>query len=51
MVTAAMALAYLFRRERSKLTAGMIAVLPGDEAAKEMEANWQVIEKAPEKKQ
>jgi hypothetical protein len=34
MIWAGMAMVYLFRRERSKLTAGMIVALPGDEAAR-----------------
>ena len=50
MIWAAMAMVYLFRRERSKLTAGMIVALPGDEAAKEMAASFQTIEKPEEKK-
>jgi hypothetical protein len=45
MIWAAMALVYLFRRERSRLTAGMIVALPQDEAQKELESNFQVIEK------
>jgi hypothetical protein len=48
MIWAALALVYLFRRERSKLTAGMIVALPGDEAARELASNFQTIEK-PEK--
>jgi hypothetical protein len=48
MIWAAMALVYLFRRESSKLTRGMIVALPGDEAAKEMQSNFQTIQK-PEK--
>jgi hypothetical protein len=50
MIWAAMALVYLFRRERSKLTAGMIVALPGDEAARELAANFQTIQKPEEKK-
>jgi hypothetical protein len=45
MIWAAMAMVYLFRRERSKLTAGMVVALPGDEAAKEMAASFQTIVK------
>lgn len=48
MIWAGMALVYLFRRESSKLTRGMIVALPGDEAAKEMQSNFQTIQK-PEK--
>jgi hypothetical protein len=48
MIWAAMALVYLFRRESSKLTRGMIVALPGDEAVKEMQSNFQTIQK-PEK--
>jgi hypothetical protein len=51
MLWAAMAMVYLFRRERSRLTAGMIIALPGDEAAKEIEAGFQVIQKSEDTKQ
>ncbi len=44
MVMAAMAMTVLFRR--SSLTKGLMVVLPGSEAAKEIETNFQVIEKA-----
>lgn len=44
MVTAAMAMTVLFRR--SGLTKGLMVVLPGPEAAKEIETNFQVIEKS-----
>jgi hypothetical protein len=50
MIWAACSMVYLFRRERSKLTAGMIVALPGDEAAKEMNSSFEVIEKTEEKK-
>jgi len=50
MIWAAMAMVYLFRRERSKLTAGMIVALPGDEAAKEMAASFQTIQKPDKEK-
>lgn len=50
MVWAAMAMVLLFRRERSRLTAGMIIVLPGDEAAKEMAADFQIIQKSEDTK-
>ena len=44
MVMAAMAMVVLFRR--SPLTKGLMVVLPEAEAAKEIETNFQVIEKA-----
>ncbi len=44
MVMAALAMTVLFRR--SPLTAGLMVVLPGAEAAKEIETNFQVIEKS-----
>jgi len=50
MLWAGMAMVYLFRRERSKLTAGMIVALPGDEAAKELAASFQTIEKTDKEK-
>ena len=50
MIWAGMAMVYLFRRERSKLTAGMIVALPGDEAAKELAANFQTIQKTDKEK-
>jgi hypothetical protein len=46
MIWAAMAMGFLFRRETSRLTRGMLVALPGDEAAKELVANFQVIEKS-----
>jgi hypothetical protein len=45
MIWAAMAMTYLFRRETSRLTRGMLVALPGDEAAKELAAGFQTIEK------
>lgn len=50
MLMAAVALTALFRRERSKLTRGMIVVLPGDEAAKEIATDLQTIQKSNEEK-
>lgn len=50
MIWAAMALVYLFRRESSRLTKGMLVALPGDEAAKEMAANFQTIQKPDKEK-
>ena len=50
MIWSALAMVYLFRRERTKLTAGMIVALPGDEAAKELQSNFEVIEKSKETK-
>jgi len=45
-VAAAISLAALFRRESSRLTRGMLAVLPGEEAALELNANLQTIQKS-----
>jgi len=45
MIWSAMAMTYLFRRETSRLTKGMLVALPGDEAAKELAAGFQTIEK------
>ena len=45
MVWAAMAMSYLFRRETSRLTKGMIVALPADEATRELASNFEVIEK------
>jgi hypothetical protein len=50
MVMAALALTVLFRRETSRLTRGMIIVLPGAEAAKEIDTNFQVLEKPNKEK-
>jgi hypothetical protein len=44
MVMAAMAMAVLFRR--SPLTKGLMVVLPEAEATKEIESDFQIIEKA-----
>jgi hypothetical protein len=45
MVAAALAMAYLFRKEHSRLTKGMIVALPEIEAEKELAADMQVIQK------
>ena len=50
MIVAALALTVLFRRESSKLTKGMLVVLPSAEAAKELATDFQTIEKTQEKK-
>jgi hypothetical protein len=50
MIAAAIAMTALFRRERSRLTKGMIVILPGDEAAQEIATGLQTIEKPEEKK-
>jgi hypothetical protein len=50
MLWAAMAMTYLFRRESSRLTRGMLVALPADEAAKELNTNFQTIEKPTEEK-
>jgi hypothetical protein len=49
MVAAAISMTVLFRKEASRLTKGMLVILPADEAAKELAANLQSIQK-PEKK-
>jgi len=46
MIMAALALTYLFRRESSRLTRGMLVVLPSAEAAKEMATDFQTIQKS-----
>lgn len=45
MIMAALALTVLFRRERNQLTKGMMVVLPATEAQKELETDFQTIEK------
>lgn len=50
MVVASLALTVLFRREATKLTKGMLVVLPSAEAAKELATDFQTIEKTQEKK-
>lgn len=50
MIWAAMAMVYLFRRETSRLTKGMLVALPGDEAAKEMNSDFQTIQKPEQEK-
>jgi drug/metabolite transporter (DMT)-like permease len=45
MVAAAVSATALFRRESSKLTRGMLAILPSEEAAKELATDLQTIEK------
>jgi hypothetical protein len=50
MIAAAISMTVLFRKEASRLTKGMLVVLPADEAAKEMAANLQSIQKPPQEK-
>jgi hypothetical protein len=45
MVMAAIAMTTLFRREKSKLTKGMLVVLPSAEAAQEIATDLQSIQK------
>lgn len=45
MIVASLSLTVLFRRESSKLTKGMLVVLPSAEAAKELATDFQTIEK------
>lgn len=49
MIVASLALTVLFRRESSKLTKGMLVVLPSAEAAKELATDFQTIEKPTSK--
>ncbi|HEY3972303.1 MAG TPA: hypothetical protein VGM18_04815 [Candidatus Sulfotelmatobacter sp.] len=49
MIMAALALTVLFRREASRLTKGMLVVLPSAEATKEIATDFEVIQKAEEK--
>jgi hypothetical protein len=49
MVAAAISMTVLFRKEASRLTKGMLVILPADEAAKELSANLQSIQKPEEK--
>jgi hypothetical protein len=46
MIMAAIAMVTLFRRERSKLTKGMLVVIPSAEAAQEIATDLQTIQKA-----
>ncbi len=45
MIAAAVSMTALFRRESSKLTKGMLVVLPSQEAAKEISTDLQSIQK------
>lgn len=49
MVVASLSMTVLFRREQSKLTKGMLVVLPSAEAAKELATDFQTIQKSEEK--
>jgi hypothetical protein len=46
MIWAAMAMIFLFRREKSRLTKDMLIALPEAEAAKEISSDFQVIQKS-----
>ena len=46
LVASAVALTYLFRKETSRLTKGMLVVLPGLEANKELNSDLQTIQKS-----
>ncbi len=50
MIMSALSATYLFRREQSKLTRGMLIVLPSDEATKEIATGFELIQKAEDKK-
>jgi len=45
MIAASISATVLFRRESSKLTRGMLAVIPSEEAVKELSTGLQTIEK------
>jgi len=50
MVMAAIAMTTLFRREKNKLTKGMLVVLPSAEAAQEIATDLQAIQKPDKEK-
>lgn len=50
MIFAALAMTVLFRRESSRLTKGMLVVLPESEAAKELATDFEVIQKTNQEK-
>lgn len=50
MVASALVMVVLFRKESSRLTRGMLVVLPNEEAAAEIARDFQIIEKTGEKK-
>ena len=50
MVMSALSVVFLFRRESSRLTRGMLVVLPSAEAAKELATDFQVIQKTDQEK-
>jgi ABC-type multidrug transport system permease subunit len=50
MVMAGISMTVLFRRERSRLTKGMLVVLPSAEAAQELATDLQTIEKPDKEK-
>jgi hypothetical protein len=50
MVMAAIAMTTLFRREKNKLTKGMLVVLPSAEAAQEIATDLQTIQKSDQEK-
>lgn len=50
MLTSAVCMTVVFRKESSRLTKGMLVVLPELEAVKEVETDLQTIQKSEEKK-
>jgi hypothetical protein len=46
MIAAVVSMVYLFRKESSRLTKGMIVVLPSIEADKELATDFETIQKA-----
>jgi ABC-type multidrug transport system permease subunit len=50
MIASALSLTVLFRRENSRLTKGMLVVLPSAEAAKEIATDFEIIQKAEQEK-
>jgi hypothetical protein len=45
MIASCLSMVYLFRKEHSRLTKGMMVALPAIEAEKELQANMQTIQK------
>lgn len=50
MIMSALSMTVLFRRESSKLTRGMLVVLPSAEATKEIVTDFEILQKPEEKK-
>jgi hypothetical protein len=50
MVASAISMTYLFRKEASRLTRGMLVVLPAQESAAELKTDIQTIQKSDKEK-